>query len=134
VVSIRQYPDGTALASAVFPSQINDLSWHPNGEWVGATDASGFVHVIDAQSGEYRTLGQHKAEAATVTFSPDGAYLVSGGWDRELICWDLRRMERALSSFYGKFRPDGREFVVITKSSCLFHSFELPTAHRQLTE
>jgi WD40 repeat protein/predicted Ser/Thr protein kinase len=138
VVSINRYPDGAQLASTVVSNKPGGLAWHPDGRWVGVTDWGGSVHLMDSESGACRRLGRHKAQAITVTFSPDGGYLFSGGWEREIICWDLHTLDRAftvpLNSFYIQFRADGLECAVITKSACQFYSFERPTAHRDLSE
>jgi serine/threonine protein kinase/WD40 repeat protein len=138
VVSINRFPDGARLASTVVSNMPSDLAWHPDGRWIGITDLSGSVYLTDPASGACHTLGRHKAQAVTVTFSPDGGYLFSGGWEREIICWDLHTMQRAftipLDSFYVQLRADGLECAVITKSACQFYSFERPTSLRELSE
>src|SRR6185295_9303309 len=76
---------------------VTELNWHPNGRWLGVPDHGGAVQLMDTQTGETRTLGRHKANATMAEFSPDGRYLFSGGWDRELNCWDARAMRRAFT-------------------------------------
>jgi WD40 repeat protein len=130
--------NGGILASATFTNYASDLSWHPSGRWVGITDLTGAVHLMDAQTGEDRILGHHKAQAATTAFSPDGGFLFSGGWDRELICWDLHRMEAAFSLAVGgsylQFSADGSHCAVITKAGLRFYRFERATACREPAE
>jgi WD40 repeat protein len=129
VVSVHSATNGASLASHPFTDRVESLRWHPSGRWVSAPDFRGTVHLIDSQTGETRALGQHKAQAVLTDFSPDGAYLVSGGWDRELICWDLRRMQSAftiaLQSFVPQFRADGRELAIVTHWGVQIR-FELP--------
>ena len=74
------------------------FNWHPSGRWLAVPDHGSSVYWIDAQTGEKRLLGRHKAQATRAAFSPDGDYLISGGWDRELICWDARTLKRAFKS------------------------------------
>ena len=63
---------------------------------------------MDVRTGETSVLGRHKAAAVMTVFSPDGRYLFGGGWDRELICWDVKTMRRAftidLDSYVMQFR------------------------------
>jgi hypothetical protein len=85
-------------------------------------------------------------EAATLAFSPDGRYLFSGGWERELICWDMRTRQRAfivgLDSYHLQFSADGRRCALLTRSAfgqpffqkLSLHHFEQAAAHREFAE
>ena len=130
-VSIHDVAEEMPLASHLFPNAVSGIDWDPNGRWISVPDGSGKVHLMDSRTGEIRTLGHHKAEAVTTTFDPDGRYLISGGWERELICWDLCAMERAfvigLDSFQAQFSADGRHCAVSTRSGVHLHTFERPT-------
>src|SRR5204863_6402213 len=59
----------------------------------------------------------------------------SGGWDRELICWDVAGRQRALTlpldSLNLQFRADGKQCAVVGNGRVQFHAFESPTAHRE---
>jgi WD40 repeat protein len=94
------------------------------------------VQLLDARTGNLQTLGRHKAEATTAVFSPSGDYLITGGWERELICWDVRTMQRALTigldSWVAQFRADGQACASVTQTGLQLHTFEVPTAHREL--
>jgi WD40 repeat protein len=137
-VSIHSATNGAFLTTQIFTNGVSSLDWHPVGRWVAVTDYAGDVHLLDSQSGGLRTLGRHKAEAAFSLFSPDGNYLLTGGWEREFICWDLRTMERAMTiaadSFVAQFRNDGRACGLFCLGGMKLHSFEHPTAHRWFTE
>jgi WD40 repeat protein/predicted Ser/Thr protein kinase len=136
VVAIHRSTDGMLLTSAVVTNDITDLAWQPGGHWVAATDFGGFAHLIDSETGEARILGRHKVQAITTSFSPDGRYLLTGGWEKELICWDVQTMTRlfpiALNSFQSQFRPDGLQCALLSKAGYQLLSFERPLAHRQL--
>src|SRR5206468_8290602 len=62
-VSVHRIGDGARIWSATLTNMLADLSWHPGGRWLAATDRGGFVHLLDSRNGELRTLGRHKAEA-----------------------------------------------------------------------
>jgi WD40 repeat protein/predicted Ser/Thr protein kinase len=136
VVSVHRAADGALLCSGNLTNEVGDLAWHPSGRWLAATDGAGLVYALDSETGQHRVLGRHKTAAATATFTPDGSYLFTGGWERELICWDWPTMERALqipaNSFFIQIHSDGSQCVLITKSSCQFHSLKWPTAVRIL--
>lgn len=137
-LSVHNAADGSLVVSQVLSNLISAVEWHPGGLWVAVTTYGGDVHLLDAKSGALRTLGRHKAEAATVVFSPEGDYLLTGGWERELICWDMRTLQRAmtiaLDSYVGQFRSDGRACALLTLNGVQLHSFEHPTAHRRFAE
>ncbi|HXJ60702.1 MAG TPA: protein kinase [Verrucomicrobiae bacterium] len=137
-VSIHRADDAGELASHSFAKRVYALDWHPNGRWLAASDGSGAVYEMDAQTGELRVLAQHKAEAVLTVFSPDGAYLMSGGWERELICWDVRGRRRALTigldSFVLSFRDDSRQCAIVTPSGVQFYAFEPPAVEREFSE
>jgi WD40 repeat protein len=96
---------------------------------------------MDAQTGDTRLLGRHKSNAMVAEFNPDGRYLFSGGWDLELICWDLKAMRRAftvgLDSYHVQFRADGRQCAVVHGQPGMrvqLHAFERPALHREFAE
>ena len=139
-LSINQVHDGKELASAKFTENVGDLNWHPDGRWIAAVDHGGTVRLLDSRTEEMRLLGHHKAQAVRTAFSPDGRYLLTGGWERELICWDMRRMEKAfvigLDSFTPKFRADGR-MCALGRGLDLhlsLYTFEFPNGFRDFPE
>jgi WD40 repeat protein len=138
IVTVHDATSGRPLASHTFTDFVGTMEWHPGGRWIAVPDHSGAVHAMDAQTGETRVLGRHKAQAVAVVFSPDGAYLISGGWERELICWDVAAMRRAfwmgLDSYVAQFSADGRACAVVTRSGVQFHAFERMTGHREFAE
>ena len=139
VVSIHNAADAALLASETIPRGLHPLDWHPTGRWIAAGGDDGSVNLIDSRTGESHPLGRHMAAAATMSFSPDGRYLITGGWEKELICWDLQAMERAftmpLGSYRLQFDADGRQCAVgIVGKSVQLHAFERPTTHREFAE
>jgi serine/threonine protein kinase/WD40 repeat protein len=138
VISIHDATNGSLIASQKIAAEVMVLNWHPGGHWLGAVDVSGGVQLIDPATGETRVLGEHKAQAVTAEFSPSGQYLVTGGWERELIWWDLRTMKRAftmaLDAFHLHFDRDGRRCAVVTRDGTVkLHLLERPIS-RELAE
>ncbi len=130
--------DGKMICSNVFKSQIRAIAWHPTGRWLALAEGGGAIHLMDSLTGETQVLGRHKAEAASVTFSADGRFLITGAWGRELICWDLKRRQRAfgidVESFVAQFRNDGYACAFLSGMGAQIFTFEHPTAHHELTE
>lgn len=125
-----------AESKTVAGPKFNAISWDPRDRWIALT-ANNEVRLHDQKTGESRLLGRHKGEARSAVFSPDGAYLFTGGDEQEIICWDLRSMERAFSiglqSAQLQFRADGRQCAVATSTGILLHSFERPMPYQELS-
>ena len=136
-VSVHDATTGALRASHTFADLVLGAAWHPGGHWLAVSDHSGIVHLMDSQTGQTRALGSHKAQAATVTFSPAGDYLFSGGWEGELIGWDMHTMQRALTigrhSWTIQFRSDGQECAVVTASGIQLYDFVQPN-YREFSE
>lgn len=137
-LSVHGSADGALVAFQDFGANHAYFNWHPGGRWLAVCDHSGLVQSMDAQTGGLQALGRHQSDAVEVEFSADGAYLTSGGWGQELICWDTRTRQRALTmrqdSPTGKFRADGRAYAVQTRSGVRLHAFERPGGYREFAE
>ncbi|HEY2574001.1 MAG TPA: WD40 repeat domain-containing protein, partial [Verrucomicrobiaceae bacterium] len=132
-VAVHRGADGALRVSQRFTNGVTELNWHPSGRWLGVPDHSGAVQLMDTQTGETRTLGRHKSNATMAEFSPDGRYLFSGGWDRELICWDARAIRRAftiaLDSSGVQLSSNGRQCAIVRRqpeARVQLHAFERP--------
>lgn len=135
-VSVHDAEDWALLSAQTLPNMPSSLQWHPDGQELAITDYGGDVHLMNARTGTLRTLGRHKAEAAIAAFRPQGDYLFTGGWERELICWDLRTMQRAfvigVDSYIVQFRADGQACALTTAKGVELHQVVEPLPHRQL--
>jgi serine/threonine protein kinase/WD40 repeat protein len=146
IVSVFE-PDRSAItASWKFSDFVGDVRWHISSKLLALADHSGKVQLFNIETGNATVLGRHKAEATTLAFSPRGDYLISGGWDREMTCWDLQTRQRAftmgIDSYHLQFSADGRRCATLARSpfqranfiQLKLHEFELPAAHREFTE
>jgi len=140
MAAIHDTIDGTIHTSHMFAQRVRHLDWHPSGRWIVVPDFAGVVHWMDAQTGETRVLGRHKAAAIMAVFSPDGKYVFSGGWDRDLICWDVKSMRRAFAvgveSYHVQFAADGRRCVILVwpDMRVQVYAFERPALGREFAE
>src|SRR6185503_17211373 len=107
--------DGSSLTKVYFPNIIRAVRWHPGGRLLGLPCSDGTVSLMDAQAGTARVLGKHKAQAVSVEFSPDGEFLLSGGWDAELNVWNVSKNQRevtgALRASWFQIAADGRQLA-----------------------
>jgi sugar lactone lactonase YvrE len=97
--------------------RIDVLAFSPDGGLLAACDAGrGAVHLWEADTGKkVRELAQ--GGPAAVAFAPDGKTLATGGWDNNLIVWEVAtgRKLRTIQAAKGPaivdavaFSPDGR--------------------------
>ncbi|MBM3882723.1 MAG: hypothetical protein FJ387_23875 [Verrucomicrobia bacterium] len=133
IIAVHRVADGALRVSQRFTKGVTELNWHPSGRWLGVPDHGGSVQLMDPQTGETRTLGRHKSSAVKAEFSPDGRYLLSGGWDRELICGDARAMRPAfmiaLDSSDVAISSNGRQCAIVRRqpeARVQLHAFERP--------
>jgi WD40 repeat protein len=130
-VSVHDFTTGELQASHNFAQQVSAIDWHPGGRWLAVADLGGVVHLMDSQNGQTRSLGSHKAQSVTVAFNPDGSFLWSGGWEGELMCWDMHTLQRSLTvgrqSWIVQFRADGRQCALDNNGGIELHTFSPPT-------
>ena len=138
VLSVHDATSGAKIAAHVFTNFVSEFAWHPEGRWLAVPEHSSIVYRMDAQTGETSVIGRHKVQAVKAVFSPDGAYLFTGGWERELICWDTRALRRAftisLNSYFFQISASGRRCAVLTETRVQLHAFERPALHREFAE
>ena len=137
-VSIRWLTNGQPVASHHFEHDVECLDWHPNGHQLAVPEMSGVVHLMDPVTGQVQTLGRHKAQAVFAAFSPDGNYLFTGGWERELVCWDLRTHERVLTisrnGFVAQFSNYDRRCAILDRGTIQLFTFEEPSCVGEFQE
>ena len=79
-------------------SACRSLCFSPDGKMLAATaDWKIAIFDIDRKQ-EFLTLVGHKGVVSTLVYSPDGRYLMSGGWDKLVKIWDAAS-GRELASF-----------------------------------
>lgn len=140
LVSVYNRRTGAAEASHRCERPLGAIDWHPQGRWIALPDHGGNVNLWEWPTGTVRSLGRHKAQAARASFTADGRYLVSGGWERELTVWDLKAMRRifnaSLDGFHLQFAGDGQRCALFQVTARRLGFFEFTPAmnHRELPE
>ena len=134
-LSVFNLAGGQLLSSNVFADILPFMQWHPVGRGLVAAGRSGDLHWMDAQTGRSHVVGRHKSEARWTKFSPDGAYLITGGWEREMTCWDAQTLRRAfgvaMNGYVGNFRGDSGALALDRRDSVQVYTFTHPSAHRE---
>jgi hypothetical protein len=67
------------------------LAFSPDGRTLAAGDAAGTIHLVELATGKLRRrmTGGHEAGIGGLSFSADGALLVSGSEDTTAVVWDM---------------------------------------------
>jgi len=136
VVACHDFPTTEPLMTLETPEPVEEIAWHPSGRWIGvmggsrSTEWNRDVRLVEADTGATTVLGRHKLKTAHIEFAGAGHYLVSSGWDREIVWWDLRTRERAFTftdvGHHG-WSVDGQRCVVRLPDGALaFYQFEQP--------
>lgn len=67
----------------------DDLAWSPNGRSI-VVASSGPLKIWDLAEKTPKLLAGHKGPVTSVTWSTNGQFIVSGGWDGQVIVWRIR--------------------------------------------
>jgi len=93
------------------------IALSPDGRTVASAEQSdNFIHLWDATTGQViQVLDGHPNDVIALAFSPDNAYLASGGYQRPVQLWDVNTGE-VIQTFQGRteyldFSPDGEYLV-----------------------
>jgi WD40 repeat protein len=138
VIAFHDTTNPDVFRAVNYPESIEFVAWHPQGRWfsgnaLNASEWARGVHLIDPDRGTVTTLGEHRIKSAVSEFTTDGHYLVSGGWDREIICWDLRTSQRAFTyagpGWIHHWGADASRCAVALPNGVVqFFAFERPVA------
>ena len=79
-------------------SNVEELSFSPDGQLLAVADSEGVVALWDPDSGKLvRELKEHSEIVNSLAFTPDGTKLVTGGGDGKVLVWDVATGKRLWS-------------------------------------
>nr|XP_025700140.1 mitotic checkpoint protein BUB3.3 isoform X2 [Arachis hypogaea] len=95
--SLRLYDVDASLLRLEAPSEAPLLDCYFHDEAVAFSAASdGLIRRYDLDSGIIDTIGGHDDIATCIGYSSETCQLITGGFDKKLLLWDIR-MEKAVS-------------------------------------
>jgi WD40 repeat protein/serine/threonine protein kinase len=134
-LEVRDARTGDVMTTDPGP-RAHTAEWHPHGHMVAVPDDDGNVRLTNLETGSRVTLSRHKRQAVMAAFSPDGRYLITGGWEAEMICWDLQSLRRAftigLNSWRLRFNTEGSRCAVEINNELRIYDFQMPSGTRDL--
>jgi WD40 repeat protein len=89
-IRIREVVSGKEILSLADQPAFSRVALSPDNRLVAVSDANS-IRLVEVASGkELRRLRGHRGEVASLEFSPDGDFLVSGSDDTTALVWDVR--------------------------------------------
>jgi WD40 repeat protein/serine/threonine protein kinase len=77
-----------------FRSGLQCVAFHPARDELACSALDGGVHVLDGRTGRAHRKLAHPADPVyAVAYTPDGRYLLTGGWDGKVRAWDAGSWE-----------------------------------------
>ena len=81
-------------------NSIHDISFSPDGKWIGSVGVNGSVQVWDAETLEQvRSFPGHEGIVNSVAFAPDGRWMATGGDDETVRIWPLKPGKESLTCY-----------------------------------
>jgi serine/threonine protein kinase/WD40 repeat protein len=110
-VCIRAWTNGSVLKTFPHPGGVIALDWHPGGELVATGCSDNRVRVWNTTTAEKLAefIG-HEATPVEVSFSADGEFVASRGWEGILRLWNLYSSQEVVNrKVYGYGYPLSRK-------------------------
>jgi len=107
VIRVRELLSGTVLLRLEDRTGVCCYALSPDHRLLALGDEEGSVRLVEVLSGkEVRRLRGHRGRVASLEFSPDGTFLVSGSADTTALVWEVRAcFPRGRYSRAGRLSP-----------------------------
>ena len=90
-IRVREVLSGKVLLCLENQTGVSCYALSPDHRLLALGDEGGGVRLVEVLSGkEVRRLWGHRGSVASLEFSPDGRFLVSGSADTTALVWDIR--------------------------------------------
>lgn len=91
---------------------IESVAFSPDGKTLAAVESESGITLWDVETWSKKATLEIPRFASCVTFSPNGAYLVAGGYEQDSSWWDrLPLVERCLTALGIERQYDGEIYV-----------------------
>ena len=132
------------LSEALFPvassirtrletgNSLTFMALRPQGDILAVGLGNDGVGLFDSSSGELLSkLSGHREQVKIVNFSDDGRYLLSAGYDNQVVLWDvaqrtaLKVIEHPGSPLMARFFGDDEFFLVFSGQDMMLYRYRL---------
>ncbi len=90
----------TELSEETLPRQIGGVAFSADSAWLAVSDYAGVVRVLETETWRViargRYLDQRENQVTSLSFHPSQPLLLGGGYQGELVVWDVRSQTDAM--------------------------------------
>ena len=119
-------------------NSIREFAFHPSKKQIALACSDNNIYILDPENIQVtKSLATHNNSVFTVSYSPDGRYLLAGSRDAHLSVWDVAanyKLQKSIPAHLFTinsiaFRPDGKYFATASRDKTIkiwdSNSFEL---------
>jgi len=114
-----------------FPNSVYDIEFSPYNKFIAIASADHLVRIFDLSGFELiKTLDMHNGWVLELKFSKDGKYLVSGGYQSEIIIWETESFKplhilKNEGSSNGSFMLSDNNSKILTTGDSIIYTWDI---------